>query len=363
MDSATPDTSVKLNTTVVKDKLSNGINYVKEMSEKIQGGHILLILLVITIFVYFIYSISYTHRTGLALDNLNKWAPELQINPRYIFDKNLTNKPLSKFKIASSYRPYVTNNQMMDYCSLETLQKTISYGARALYIDIFNSSLYENAEPVVSVGYEKGNWKLTLNTLHFDDVCNTISQTAFRSGYVDNYFDPLFLVLDLKCNNNFHTINKIQKSIVKYFKARLLPSQYSNANPNVNLGDVPIGELMNKVVIICSDGFQNTKLEELVNASWINDNTNIISFDSLGGNIGIENPETLLLDKEELKDYNDNYLTLVHPPNTSFFTYSYPSQRFFDAHCHFVFMNYTKVDLNSMETIKVFQNSSLMLQE
>ena len=363
MDSTTLDTSTKLNTDAVKDKLSNGINYVKEISEKIQGGHILLILLVITIFVYFIYSISYTHRTGLALDNLNKWAPELQINPRYIFDKNLTNKALSKFKIASSYRPYVTNNQMMDYCSLETLQKTISCGARALYIDIFNSSLYENAEPVVSVGYEKGNWKLTLNTLHFDDVCNTISQTAFSSGYVDNYFDPLFLVLDLKCNNNFHTINKIQKSIVKYFKARLLPSQYSNANPNVNLGDVPIGELMNKVVIICSDGFQNTKLEELVNASWINDNTNIISFDSLGGNIGIENPETLLLDKEELKDYNDNYLTLVHPPNASFFTYSYPSQRFFDAHCHFVFMNYTKVDLNSIETIKVFQNSSLMLQE
>ena len=357
-----PSVSTSLNPAQLKNSVNQGITLLKEKSKTVQGGQILLVLFIISVFVYFIYSVSYTYRTGIALDNMDTWSSILQLNPRYIFDKNLTNQPLRKFAVASAYRPYVTNNQFMDYCSLETLQRTLTYGARALYIDIFNDSLQENANPVVSVGYEKGNWKLTLNTLSFDDVCKTIASTAFTSGYVNNYYDPLFLVLDLKCNNNYRCINKIQKSIVKYFKSRLLPSQYSNANPRVNIGDVPIGELMNKVIIVCSDGYQNTDLEELVNITWLNDNTNIIPFDSLGGTLGIESANTLLLDKDELKEFNTNYLTFVHPPSTSFFTYSYSTQRFHDARCQFTFMNYTKVDKNTTLTMKKFANSSLVLQ-
>lgn len=345
----------------IQNKVTNTVNVVKTKIKTVEAGQALIILLVLLAIVYFLYSISYTYRVGNILNTMDTWVDYLEINPRYIIDKKLTSKPLRDFYVASAFRPYVAKYQMMDYCSLEILEKTIACGPRMLYIDIFNDSLQETANPVVSVGYEKGNWKLTLNTLPFDDVCKTIANTAFRSGYVDNYYDPLFLVLNLNLNNNLYSTNKVQESIIKYFKPRLLESRYSNADPNVNMGNVKIGELMEKVIIICSDGYQNTKLEELVNSSWVNDNINHIPFDTLGGNLGIENSETLQLDADELTSFNSRFLSIVHPPNNSFYTYTYPDFRFYETGCQFVCMNYNKVDDNTIQYVERFRMSSFIL--
>ena len=47
------------------------------------------------------------------------------------------------------------------------------------------------------------------------------------------------------------------------------------------MGEVKIKDLLGKVVIFTSDGYQNSELEELVNYSWDKDELNHISYKSL----------------------------------------------------------------------------------
>ena len=42
-----------------------------------------------------------------------------------------------------------------------------------------------------SNGIKEGNWKLTLNTVPFEECCKIIGTHAFKSGRVNNYNDPL----------------------------------------------------------------------------------------------------------------------------------------------------------------------------
>ena len=60
-------------------------------------------------------------------------------------------------------------------------------GVRSVYIDVFNSTLNEDAYPIVTTGIKKGEWKLGLNSLNFEDVCVTIASIVFSNGYVNNF--------------------------------------------------------------------------------------------------------------------------------------------------------------------------------
>ena len=127
------------------------------------------------------------------------------------------------------------------------------------------------------------------------------------------------------------------------------------------MAKVPLIELMGKVVIFCSGGYQNTELEELVNASWDKDTFNQISYDSLGSDPDMIDPATIILDKEELKEENSRNLCLVVPPETSFFTYSYSTLPYFKAGCQFIAMNYQQVmDDKTLEYVDRFKYSSFL---
>ena len=350
--------------TSIKDKVvngvKNGISKVTDNMKFLSGGRIGIFLLLVVTLILFVYSLSYTYRVSKVIENMSDIYDDLiLIDPRYIRVNNMFTTPLKNLHIATAYRPYLGKNQLFDYCSLEILEKTMSVGARCLYIDVFNSDLSINADPVVCNGFEKGNWKLNLNRLSFEDVIRKISNNAFRSGYVQNYNDPLFLAINLKTAGNHYCVDKVKKIIVKYLKSRLLPSKYTNQQKN--MANVPLIELMGKVVIFCSSGYQNTELEELVNASWDKDTFNQISFDSLGGDPELADPRTIVLDKEELKQENERNLCLVVPPEDSFFTYNYPTLPYFKTGCQFIAINYQNVyDDNTIEYMTRFSETSFL---
>ena len=350
--------------TSIKDKVvngvKNGISKVTDNMKFLSGGRIGIFLLLVVTLILFVYSLSYTYRVSKVIENMSDIYDDLiLIDPRYIRVNNMFTTPLKNLHIATAYRPYLGKNQLFDYCSLEILEKTMSVGARCLYIDVFNSDLSINADPVVCNGFEKGNWKLNLNRLSFEDVIRKISNNAFRSGYVQNYNDPLFLAINLKTAGNHYCVDKVKKILVKYLKSRLLPSKYTNQQKN--MANVPLIELMGKVVIFCSSGYQNTELEELVNASWDKDTFNQISFDSLGGDPELADPRTIVLDKEELKQENERNLCLVVPPEDSFFTYNYPTLPYFKTGCQFIAINYQNVyDDNTIEYMTRFSETSFL---
>ena len=340
------------NNTSMKGKLQNGIEKITGQMKLVSGGRAAVTILGLIILILLGYSLSHTYRISNVLDGMNIYNDLLTLDPRYISNMGMLGKKLKDVHVATAYRPYLGKNQLLDYCSLEVLDRTMACGARCLYIDVFNSDLSMNADPIVCNGFEMGNWKLSLNRINFEDVIRHISNAAFQSGYVQNYNDPLFLAINLKTNGNHYCVDKVKNIIVKYLKSRLLPSKFTNQQQH--LGDTNLIELMGKVVIMCSSGYQHTELEELVNASWDKDNFNQIPFDSLGGDPEMQDPRTILLDKYELKYENEKNLCLVTPPNDTFFTYNYEPLPYMKAGCQFIAMNYQAT--NDDEIIKYVNN-------
>ena len=89
----------------------------------------------------------------------------------------------------------------------------------------------------------------------------------------------LYLLLNLKTNNNFKCHNRIQETLFKYFKNRLLPSKFSYGRGDIL--NTKMRELMGKVIIMTSNGYQNSKLEEIVNFSWERDDFHKLSYKTL----------------------------------------------------------------------------------
>lgn len=336
----------------INTQVSNKLNINK--SRKLNSVTIIIILIFVYLIINFAYIMSETYRVGSVYKELDKYTDSLLIDYRYLFERG--NIVFKNFYIATAFRPYLAKNQLFDYCSNKLLLKVIQSGARCVYIDIFNDSLSDDAFPVVSSGFEKGNWKLTLNTLSFDSVCKTLATSIFTNGYVNNYDDPFVLALNLKTNKNYKCLNRIQETLYKYFKSRLLPSKFS-----FNRGDLlntPISDLMGKVIIMTSGGYENSKLEEIVNFSWDKDNFSKLKYKTLIDEM--TDSTTIKLNKDDVRvEMKDNYALIV-PEEESFFTQNYNTLNFFSTGCQMIAMNYSKVD-NYMGTyFNKFKNSSFL---
>jgi hypothetical protein len=341
--------------TKINDSTKNLLENIKNTDVSI--GKVITILVFTYIILMIAYMLSESYRVSMTYNELDKYSQALFINPNYLFKNKRQELPLNKFQIASAFRPYMGTNQLLEYTSEKLLLKTIKSGARAIYIDVFNDTLGEDAYPIVSNGYEKGNWKLTLNSITFDSVCRTLSKSVFTDGYVTNHRDPFFLMLNLKTNRNFKCLDRIQESIFKYLKPHLLSLKFSYQQTKIS--ETPMKELMGKLVIITSGGYENSKLEELVNYSWDKDDFNKISYKSLAGEV--EERDAIKLNIDEVRTFNkDEGMTLSVPDEDTFFTYNYNTTNFFSSKCHFIFMNYQKVDTYMETYFDTFKNSSFI---
>ena len=56
--------------------------------------------------------------------------------------------------------------------------------------------------------------------------------------------------------------------LIDYFHSKLLTSDYSYQFKN-DIQNIKMKDLQNRVVIFASKGFEGSKLEELVNSTWI----------------------------------------------------------------------------------------------
>ena len=265
------------------------------------------------------------------IKNINKYKNIINNNYR-----------LCDFYIASSYKSYLPCNNFYDFSSTLAIEKVLMYGARYIDLDIYNKNFNQCTIPVVCNGKEIGNWHWT-TTILFENVCDTISKTAF-SDNIRNNTDPLFINLNLYINLNIQTADEIARILIKYFDHRLLPREYSyygsNPNPNlfINIATTPIKKLLNKIIIICNNGFQHSKLEELVNISnKINGNYRTLTYSEIKESYDIN----------ELTNYNKKNLTNVtidniyrKKQNFHYFTPLYTGSQFIcmDYFCHDEYM-------------------------
>jgi len=345
------------------EKMGNTINSIKEgvvgQNNYLSVNYFLLVSLVITIIlVILLYLFSNSYRTSNALTNISAYY-QYQTLSNYPYSKKNSSVKLSDCYISSSYNSGHVGWQQFDYVNELMLPAILKAGARYIDLTIFNSEFGVNAFPVVSSGYMSGEWKMTLNAISFDDVCNQISMNAFVSGTtgsdpgVPNPEDPLFIGLNLNTNSNIYCLDKIADIILYYFRKRLVDVRYSFQQENV--ADMTLNYLKGKVVIFASNGFQGSKLEELVNYSWDNSsNMQRIHYSSLMvPNFNIDN----------LIKYNKTGITIVIPHQEGdIMTSNYNPTLAWKCGCQFVAENFQYIDSAMDIYITTFKNNSLKIK-
>jgi hypothetical protein len=231
-------------------------------------GFVLLLLM---------FFFSKTFNVGRTVERIKMFERYQKITNYQYGKKEYGNKKLREVSILSSYNSCLNNNQMLTYVSENVLKQVIKSGARFLEFNVFGDKFGTGGEPVVSNGFKRGEWKLTMNTVPFENVIAIIADNAFKvlsdDGGAPNVNDPIFISLNLSTGYNVYCLDKIADIILDYFSERLLDPKYAYQFSN-EIHNIKMRELQNKVVIFASKGFEGSKLEELVNATWT-DETNV----------------------------------------------------------------------------------------
>ena len=184
---------------------------------------------------------------------------------------------LSDFYYPGSYYSYLVDTPLNGTPSLDAIQTALStFKTRIIHLDLYSStsSQYDpTAVPVVRCENMKNN----AQPLNFDDVLRTINKWAWVTDDPNGSTYPLFLYLNI----NFDTDNEnicisLYNSLLKNFSKYLIDRKYgfcgkSNMLP---VSKATMSESIGKV-IICTNIFPTkTVLDELINASSNNLNTN-----------------------------------------------------------------------------------------
>jgi hypothetical protein len=211
------------------------------------------------------------------------------------------------------------------------------------------------------MGYKSGEWKMMITDTPLENIFEVIAKNAFKLyDGVEGVYTPedcLFIGLNLNTNSNLNCLNLISFLISKYFATRLLPNEYSYQNSN-NIPNIPVYQLMGKVVFFTSDGFQGSGLEEIVNYSWDNINKNPKH------NLQRIHYKKLLepgFDEIGLKKYNKTGLTIIVPHiEGDFYNTNYNTIKAFELGCQFIAMEYQYIDSNMDSYITRFKENSFI---
>lgn len=323
----------------------------------------------IFIFVVLMVFGSNTYRTKRTLHSHDSYQRYLTIK-NYYSRKNVNDKILGNHYIASSFNSCNVKNSILSYMSLEVFENILKSGARYIEIKIFNDKFgSKNIKPIINNGLETGEWKLCFNTILFEDFCKVIQTHAFKfkklldnkkTEGVNNPDDPLFLALDLKVRNNTATLNEMSRIIVKYLSPYLLPSRFRNSK--IDLFGTKMSELKKKIIIFSSDGYQGSHLEELINASWNNDNGTLKRYTANYLELLDESQKEIIRKEAKQKiiivvpeDNLDNQIDL-----RMLFKKNYNSKVAFDIGCQFNCMYYQKNDEYMDDYITRFKNYSIL---
>ena len=150
-------------------------------------------------------------------------------------------------------------DQHYDYVSKDMITTAIQSGARFIQLPICQAEVYYESGPVIGTA-EKGKMLITsMNSINLLQTLNDILATAFKhKEKTINY--PLFIQLVLFTKNEY-TLNIVADNIQSVFGELLLkPDKYFK----YPIALEQLCKLLNKVIIVCSDSYQDTKLKNVV---------------------------------------------------------------------------------------------------
>ena len=213
--------------------------------------------------------------------------------------------PLRNFYIKTALNCCCLGEWKNNYVDVIAVQSAIANGYRCLDFEIYS----EDDKPVVAAS-TKGSfyYKETYNSIPFSDAMAAVSQIAFTVTKAVNSTDPLFIHLRLK-SNNAKILPEIVSAINAQFGNKLLNENYNYLYGGNNLGQVPMSELVGKVIIMADISNPLCVDKDLPLFQIINFGSNSPFLYQLQYEMGVKNTP----DMDELIDHNKKNMSIVFP--------------------------------------------------
>lgn len=284
----------------MRDSITNLTNLNEEMASYIIYGIILIVLIAMIMYIIYISRLRQSN-----CNRMNDLYTTLNGSIRPIN----SNDPDCKYKFSEYYMKTAYNacsggsyrNDFVDICNLKSV---LRQGVRCLDFEIYSI----NNKPCVATSTGTDYYvKETFNYVNFLDVMETIKNYAFSGSTAPNNTDPIVIHFRFMSNNQKMFENLA--TLLQSYDSLLLGKEYSFESYGKNLGDTPLLDFMNKIIIIANRS--NTAfIENEALMEYINMTSGSIFMRALPY-FEVKNSP----DMDELRDFNRRNMTIVFPDN------------------------------------------------
>jgi hypothetical protein len=254
--------STTTNTTAIFDKVSSMNDSTAVFALSILN--IVILLIAIMVYLYYTGSLFSKGLRERDCKMMNDIYGELNGKLSTVNDSSTLRLSLREFYVKTAYNACSGGNYKNDYVDTCVLKSLLKQGVRGLDFEIFSIG----GDPVVATTTSDSNCvKETFNYVLFSEVLNVLNACAFTSSTAPNAGDPIIIHLRIKSTNTemFAKLTNLLDGFNKT-NGRLLGTNYSYSIKN--LAEVPLKELMGKVIIIVdgtNTSFLDLKFNEYVN--------------------------------------------------------------------------------------------------
>lgn len=252
------------------------------------------------------YYLSHSKRVDGKLNYIEKYLKNKKSYALDFCSDKYRGYPILDYHICSSTNTIASNLTKYDHYSSKMIESAIRYGARFIELEIHNKDLSNDTIPVISIGTERGKWKKGLNIIDLKDAFSVIKKKAFNEEIIPNYTDPFFIFFNLKTDGNVNTLDILHDTILEIFGSKLLDRRYRNQR--LDVANTSMCDLIDKIVILSSGGYEGSKFENIINLSTNHPKLTRITFSELDKRetFNLQKPNVFIKSKKIV--FRDGYL-------------------------------------------------------
>lgn len=269
---------------------------------------------------------------------------------------------LRDFFYASSYKSYLPCGYTNDVVSYNAIRSVILNGARVIHLDLFHSGIsqyLENSKVIVGnvvdgkLTYFKDS-KEDEQYLDFENCLKIVYDLAWTKVNT-----PFFIYLNMEFLPDQNFENKTFNIIRKILAQRFLDKYYGFQR--VNLGNIPIGKAMDKVILMTNRKPLDPMLNEIINGVMAPAESNVILHTITNNSLQYGGVKTVAVNKQILLDQTMYNLVAVikkndtNPENDKIMkidTKNYDTSYNFELGISMTFMNWQNYEAPKEEPAK-----------
>lgn len=185
--------------------------------------------------------------------------------------------------------PVTKRGRLCDYTVsgsvYEDIPTALKKGIRLLEVHVYSD---ERDQPVVATQPQNSGHDFANENVSFEQVCVDIENDAFPSK------DPMILSIVSHTNKSV-TLNKVAEHLQTITRKRLIP--------DTDIQEAPVDNFVNKLILVSGGNIHGTALEPLINLNWSEQGVRRLTYQQA------LHPR----DPEELKRFNQDFITIVAP--------------------------------------------------